>query len=80
MVAYTMHLLRISRASEVRIHPDGEHGKRFNFRTWLESKGFEKISTIGATPYGGVYRNDHDQTKLLFVGAVRALDLAIELR
>lgn len=32
MVACTMHLLRSERARIVTIHPDGEHGKQFDFR------------------------------------------------
>ena len=31
MVAYAMHLLRTEGAQGVRIHPDGEHGKQFDF-------------------------------------------------
>jgi hypothetical protein len=30
-LAYAMHLLRTEPIREVRIHPDGEHGKRFDF-------------------------------------------------
>lgn len=31
MIAYTMHLLRATSAQHVRVHPDGEHGKQFDF-------------------------------------------------
>ena len=31
MLAYAMHLLRTEDAREVCIHPDGEHGKQFDF-------------------------------------------------
>ena len=31
MVAFAMHLLRTTSTQEVRIHLDGEHGKRFDF-------------------------------------------------
>jgi hypothetical protein len=31
MVAYAMHLLRTTAARHVRIHPDGEHGRQFDF-------------------------------------------------
>jgi hypothetical protein len=57
MVAYAMHLLRAEGAFAVRIHPDGEHGKRFNFAGWLSLRGFWKSSSIGTTAYGGIYRN-----------------------
>jgi hypothetical protein len=35
MVAYAMHLLRTQGARDVRVHPDGEHGKQFDFAGWL---------------------------------------------
>jgi hypothetical protein len=37
MVAYAMHLLRTTPATEILVHPDGEHGKRFDFAGWLDS-------------------------------------------
>lgn len=58
MVAYAMHLLRTAGASHVRIHPDGEHGKRFDFTSWLGRRGFKKIASTGATTYGGDYSNN----------------------
>lgn len=57
MVAYAMHLLRTVNAQHVRIHPDGEHGKQFDFSGWLIRRDFVKISNIGSTNYGGTYRN-----------------------
>jgi hypothetical protein len=57
MVAYAMHLLRAAGVQHVRVHPDGEHGKQFDFAGWLERRGFTKIHSLGATSYGGVYRN-----------------------
>lgn len=62
MIAYAMHLLRTEGAQHVRIHPDGEHGKQFDFAGWLDRRGFRKISTIGTTAYGGVYENPAGQT------------------
>lgn len=56
MVAYAMHLLRTTSATHVRIHPDGEHGKQFDFTGWLLRRGFEKVSSMGTTSYGGLYR------------------------
>lgn len=58
MVAYAMHLLRTVDTQQVRIHPDGEHGKQFDFSDWLQRRGFVKVSNIGRTAYGGDYRND----------------------
>ena len=62
MLAYAMHLLRTEDAREVRIHPDGEHGKQFDFAGWLAGRDFAKVSTLGSTAYGGVYRNPAGQT------------------
>lgn len=62
MIAYAMHLLRTEGAQHVRIHPDGEHGKQFDFAGWLGRRGFRKISTLGTTAYGGAYENSAAQT------------------
>lgn len=55
MVAYAMHLLRTESVELVRIHPDGEHGKQFDFRGWLRARGFELATPMGKTSYGGAY-------------------------
>lgn len=57
MVAYAMHLLRTANAHHVQVHPDGEHGKQFDFAGWLQRRGFTKTDSLGTTTYGGVYRN-----------------------
>ena len=62
MLAFAMHLLRTQGALDVRIHPDGEHGKQFDFAAWLGRRGFTKVSGIGNTTYGGAYRNPAGQT------------------
>lgn len=62
MLAFAMHLLRTQDARGVRIHPDGEHGKQFDFTAWLGRRDFNKISSVGSTTYGGVYRNPAGQT------------------
>lgn len=62
MIAYAMHLLRTEGANHVRVHPDGEHGKQFDFSGWLGRHQFRKISLIGTTAYGGVYENASGQT------------------
>lgn len=62
MIAYAMHLLRTEGAQHVRIHPDGEHGKQFDFSGWLERRQFRKITTIGTTAYGGAYESPAGQT------------------
>jgi hypothetical protein len=56
MLAFAMHLLRTAPGvKEVAIHPDGEHGKRFDFEGWLGKQGFRKLSATGKTSYGGTY-------------------------
>ncbi len=53
MVAYAMYLLRKEGAHDVRIHPDGEHGKQFDFTGWLLRQRFAMVSGLGGTAYGG---------------------------
>jgi hypothetical protein len=48
-------LLRTTPTREVRIHPDGEHGKRFDFAGWLGKRGFDWTSRSGGAEYGGSY-------------------------
>lgn len=62
MLAYAMHLLRTQGAHDVHIHPDGEHGKQFDFGEWLGRRGFIKASRLGSTAYGGVYRSATNQS------------------
>jgi hypothetical protein len=62
MIAYAMHLFRTESISEVRIHPDGEHGKQFDFGLWLQNHGFRKTSSIGSTHYGGTYKDEKERT------------------
>lgn len=62
MVAYAMHLLRTGMTKEVRIHPDGEHGKGFDFSGWLERRGFRKKEPTGRTSYGGTYEDAQGRT------------------
>ena len=54
MVAYAMHLLRTQGAQHVRIHPDGEHGKQFDFSGWLERRQFQKVSVNPRSGLGDV--------------------------
>ncbi|MFB6417723.1 hypothetical protein [Bradyrhizobium tunisiense] len=63
MVAFAMHLLRtVPGVREVSIHPDGEHGKRFDFSGWLGKRGFVMISGLGTTAYGGRYTDGGGKT------------------
>lgn len=63
MMAFAMHLLRTVRGlTHVSVHPDGEHGKRFDFRGWLLKRGFTMSAPTGTTSYGGTYRSPKGQT------------------
>ena len=56
MLAFALHLLRtVPGLKSVNVHPDGEHGKRFDFRGWLERQGFSLATPLGTTSYGGRY-------------------------
>jgi hypothetical protein len=55
MIAYAMHLLRTQATMQVHIHPDGEHGKQFDFAGWLRRRGFMMAASTGKTTYGGTY-------------------------
>jgi hypothetical protein len=55
MLAYAMHLLETENTREVRVHPDGMHGKQFDFPSWLRRHGFTRASSTGKTAYGGSY-------------------------
>lgn len=57
IVAYAMHLLRTEPVRAIRISPDGEHGKRFDFRAWLARRGFDLVSPTGTTSYAGQYED-----------------------
>ena len=65
MLAYAMHLLRTQPTKEVRIHPDGEHGKQFDFSAWLGHRGFSMVSSTGKTSYGGAYTDGEGRTIII---------------
>jgi hypothetical protein len=56
MLAYAMHLLEtVPLITSVEIHPDGEHGKRFEIARWLLARGFLLDQRHGTTSYCGTY-------------------------
>ncbi|RLA51139.1 MAG: hypothetical protein DRR42_11200 [Gammaproteobacteria bacterium] len=58
MLAYVSYLMDIHpEMTDLEIHPDGEHGKQFDIRGWLEGKGFQLTEPQGTTSYGGRYDN-----------------------
>jgi hypothetical protein len=58
MIAFAMYLLEEG-ASTVTLHPDGEHGKKYDIRRSLEAHGFRLVSAHGRTAYGGTYQRGH---------------------
>lgn len=56
MLAFAMHLFTKG-AGQVSIHPDGEHGKRFEIQAWLATHGFIWREGWGTTSYAGRYLN-----------------------
>lgn len=56
MLAFAMHLFYLG-AGKVSIHPDGEHGKRFEIQAWLVAHGFIWGHGWGTTSYAGQYSN-----------------------
>lgn len=58
MLAFAFHLLRtVPNLVKVSVHPDGEHGNRFDFRGWLAAQGFDLVQPSGSTTYGGRYES-----------------------
>jgi len=58
MLAFAFHLFDAdSKLQRVEIHPDGEHGKQFDIRSWLEGRGYNLKQPEGKTSYGGLYVN-----------------------
>ena len=66
MLAFAFHLLRTAPGvGHVAVHPDGEHGKRFDFQGWLTKQGFDFAEPLGTTSYGGLYRAADGRTILV---------------
>ena len=55
MLAVAIYILNHAESGTVRIHPDGEHAKRFDIPAWLAAAGFTLAKGIGSTSYGGAY-------------------------
>ncbi len=56
MLAYGLHLLAtVPELKTVELHPDGEHGKRFEIAKWLSGQGFIMMEPQGTTSYCGLY-------------------------
>jgi hypothetical protein len=56
MLAYGLHLLAtMPELTTVELHPDGEHGKRFEIAKWLSRQGYTMMEPQGTTTYCGSY-------------------------
>jgi hypothetical protein len=67
MLAFAMHLFRTTpQVVHVAIHPDGEHGKRFDFQSWLTKRGFAMTVPKGTTTYGGTYASSEGKTLTIY--------------
>lgn len=56
MIAFAFHLLgSVPGLKHASVHPDGEHGKRFDFTSCLAGRGFSLTKPLGSTTYGGLY-------------------------
>ena len=67
LLAFALHLIDQD-AKHVEICPDGEHGKRFDIRSWLEAEGFSKASSHGTTYCGEYERAPHKVTVRALAG------------
>ena len=57
-LAFALYLLEHSDGcDEAEMYPDGEHAKRFDIPAFLKRRGYQLVSSIGGTQYGGVYSN-----------------------
>jgi hypothetical protein len=63
MLAYAMHLFRTESVREVRIHPDGQHARQFDFPGWLEKRGFRRVASA-RTPFAGTFE-DADRRQIV---------------
>jgi hypothetical protein len=80
MVAFAMHLLRtVPGLKHVAIHPDGEHGKRFDFPRCLAALGFERGVTIGTTSFGGSYLSAASGQSILINPKPGRFDVAADI-
>lgn len=56
MLAFALHLLQQTEtATEIFVHPDGEHAKVFDIVALLTAVGFVKTESMGTTVYAGRY-------------------------
>jgi hypothetical protein len=76
MLAFAMHLLHtVPNLEQVAIHPDGEHGNRFDLQGWLAQQGFRKTESRGCTSYGGSYVSADGKTIVIDPSSGRGGDV-----
>jgi hypothetical protein len=69
MAAFALHLLEKG-ASDVKMHPDGEHGKRFDLKSLLEVNGFSLTKRLGTTAYGGIYQRGNETITVALIPGI----------
>jgi hypothetical protein len=66
IMAFAMYLMHnVPDLKHVAVHPDGEHGKRFDFKGWLEGQGFATQKSVGSTGFGGLYVSQEGRSVLV---------------
>jgi hypothetical protein len=76
MIAFALHLLSEG-ATDVKIHPDGEHGKAFDIKGCLEAHHFQLTEKLGSTNYGGHYCRDQQSITVTLVPGVGDVEAQI---
>lgn len=66
MIAFAMHLILVESFTEVDLHPDGEHAKRFDIRSALEHHGFELVEPVATNACSGRYRCSDRSIRVAF--------------
>lgn len=64
MIAFALHVFDRG-ATAVSLHPDGEHGKRYDLKACLAHHGFRHTRSQGSTSYGGEYTREHQLLTIL---------------
>lgn len=76
MIAFALQLLNEG-ATEVGIHPDGEHGRIFDIKACLEINNFTLIKRMGTTQYGGSYQRGHEAVRVTLVPGIGDVEARI---
>lgn len=69
MIAFALHLLGEG-ATEIAVHPDGEHGRIFDIKACLEANNYKLTEKIGSTSYGGSYERGSERVNVTLVPGI----------